>query len=127
MRGPGPFEVIIAGAGVAGLETAIALTKRAPGCIRLTLVAPDDRLRFRPGLVLGPFGGSNGDGYSLELIARELGAEPRPRYEDAITIGDRAGDRSEVCFMTSATVGRSMWCFSPRGERPGPCPSTSWR
>ncbi len=128
-RSSGPFEVTIAGAGVAGIEAAIALTKRAPGRIRLTLVAPDDRLRFRPGLVLEPFGSSNVDGYSVELIARALGAEllcdrlswvdrsgqmvhteggrslhfdalalclgaePRPCCEDAIAIGDRAGDR----------------------------------
>lgn len=70
-----PFEVVVAGAGVAGIEAAIAITERAPGLTHLTLLAPNDQFRFRPGLVLEPFGYPPGQGVALTRIAAALGAD----------------------------------------------------
>ena len=74
-RGPGPFNVVIAGGGVAAIETAIALRKRAGDRVRLTLVAPNDEFLFRPGAVLIPFGTPQGTGYPMGRIARALDSE----------------------------------------------------
>ena len=43
-----PLSVVIAGAGVAGLEILMALRELAGDRVRLTLVAPDDEFVFRP-------------------------------------------------------------------------------
>lgn len=69
----GPFEVVIAGAGVAALEAALALRELASGLIHTTLVAPDVEFSYRPMRVGEPFGHSLARHYSLEWIAADLG------------------------------------------------------
>ena len=43
-----PFDVLIAGAGPAGLEAALALRDLAGERVRITLLAPEDELTYRP-------------------------------------------------------------------------------
>jgi sulfide:quinone oxidoreductase len=43
-----PFNVVIAGAGVAGLEAALALREHAGEAIALTLVTPAAEFVYRP-------------------------------------------------------------------------------
>ena len=43
-----PLRVLIAGGGVAGLETLMALHARAGDRVELTLVAPEDEFVYRP-------------------------------------------------------------------------------
>lgn len=50
-----PIRVLIAGAGVAGLETLTALHALAGGRVELTLVAPEDEFVYRPLAVEEPF------------------------------------------------------------------------
>jgi sulfide:quinone oxidoreductase len=50
-----PFRVLIAGGGVAGLETLTALRSLAGETVELTLVAPEDEFVYRPLAVKEPF------------------------------------------------------------------------
>jgi sulfide:quinone oxidoreductase len=71
----GKLDVLIVGAGVAGIETAIAVTKYAPGICRLTLLTDHGEFRFRPGAVLEPFGHPPPASYSVARIAARLDAD----------------------------------------------------
>jgi sulfide:quinone oxidoreductase len=52
---PGEFEVLIAGGGVAGLETALALRDMAGDRVALSILAPTDEFVYRPMSVAEPF------------------------------------------------------------------------
>ena len=51
-----PLGVLIAGAGVGGLETLVALRGLAPQEVAPTLIAPDETFSFRALSVFEPFG-----------------------------------------------------------------------
>jgi sulfide:quinone oxidoreductase len=51
-----PRHVLIAGAGVAGLEAALALQVLAEGNVSVELVAPEAEFTYRPLAVTEPFG-----------------------------------------------------------------------
>src|SRR5689334_24496215 len=71
---PDPFEVVIAGGGVAALETVLALHALAPGRTRTRLVAPN-REFVNPALsVAAPFGSADQPSWRLADVARENGA-----------------------------------------------------
>lgn len=72
---PNRLEVLIAGGGVAAIETAIALNKLAGELIRLTLLAPDDDFIYRPLTLQEAFGHGPPKRYSLLQIADALGAD----------------------------------------------------
>jgi sulfide:quinone oxidoreductase len=68
-------SVVIAGAGVAGLEALLALRALAGNRVNLTLVSPQDSFIDRPMTVARPFGLGSAARYSLAEIAAEAGAE----------------------------------------------------
>ena len=68
-----PLNVVIAGGGVAGLETALALRDLAGGLVDVTLVASTDRFTFAPASVGVPFGKSSVRRFDLFRIANDLG------------------------------------------------------
>ncbi len=70
-----PFEVVIAGGGVAGLEAALALRELAGQRVALKLLAPISEFVYRPMTVGEPFAYGAAQRYPLEPIARDLGAE----------------------------------------------------
>jgi sulfide:quinone oxidoreductase len=70
-----PFNVVIAGGGVAGLEAALALRTLADELVGITLLAPNSEFSYRPMTVREPFGYSTAQRYPLEAIARDLRAE----------------------------------------------------
>ena len=76
--GPGnhstALDVAIVGAGVAGLETAIAVRALAGPRVEITLVAPTDEFVYRPLAVAEPFGVAYVRTYSLGRIAADLNA-----------------------------------------------------
>ena len=61
-------RVLIAGAGVAGLEAMLALTELAGDRVDVCILAPDERFVHRPMLVAEPFGGAEAAA-SLEIEA----------------------------------------------------------
>jgi sulfide:quinone oxidoreductase len=72
---PHPTRVLIAGAGPAGLEAALAVRELAGDRVTITLLAPDDELVYRPLSVADPFSLAVTRRYPLDPIARDVGAE----------------------------------------------------
>jgi sulfide:quinone oxidoreductase len=70
-----PLEVLIAGAGPAGLEAALALRDLAGERVSITVLAPDQELIYRPLGVADPFALAVTRRYPLDAIARDLRLE----------------------------------------------------
>lgn len=80
------LDVVIAGAGVAGLEAAFALHESAGGHINLTVVAPESEFVLRPVTLREPMAAVRAERYSLAAILADAGAEvllDRFRWLDA--------------------------------------------
>ena len=69
------FSVLIAGAGVAGLEAALALQELAADRVKVTLLAASSEFVYRPMVVREPFAYAAARTYPLEKVAQDLGAE----------------------------------------------------
>ena len=67
-------RVVIAGGGVAALETLLALSDLAHDRVAVTLVAPEERFSYRPMSVAEPFAKGHVRHYELSAIADEFGA-----------------------------------------------------
>jgi sulfide:quinone oxidoreductase len=72
--GERPLEVVIAGGGVAALETALGLHRLAGDRVRLTLVAPTADFVYRPMTVLEPFVDKTARRLPLTTLTSEIGA-----------------------------------------------------
>jgi len=66
-------RVVIAGGGVAGLETLLALHRAATGLVELTLIAPEPEFTYRPLAVLEPFVPGSMPTLSIAEVAAEHG------------------------------------------------------
>jgi sulfide:quinone oxidoreductase len=75
-----PLRVLIAGAGVAGLETALALHALAPGLVGVELLAPEREFVYRPLSVAEPFGLAGVKRFDIDQIAAEAGATVHARH-----------------------------------------------
>ncbi len=73
--GTSKLRVIIAGGGVAALETALALAELAPELTDLALLAPGEQFVYRPMTVREPFAYAPARRYPLARIAADAGAE----------------------------------------------------
>jgi sulfide:quinone oxidoreductase len=69
-----PLHVLVAGGGVVGLETLLALRDLAGERVRSTLLTPEPEFNYRPMAVAEPFARGQAKRHSLEEIARDLGA-----------------------------------------------------
>ena len=67
--------MVIAGGGVAGLETVLALRELAGDAVRMTVLTPASDFVYRPMTVREPFGFARARRYALEDIARDTGVE----------------------------------------------------
>ncbi len=74
MTGISPSRVVVAGGGVAALETLLALRDLARGRVDITLVAPDESFTYRPMTVAEPFAKGHATSYELAGIAKRFGA-----------------------------------------------------
>jgi sulfide:quinone oxidoreductase len=68
-RSPKELEVLIAGAGVAGLEAAFALRDLAGDHVCLSIIAPTDEFVYRPMSVAEPFAAGRAQHYRLAALA----------------------------------------------------------
>ena len=68
-------QVLIAGGGIAGLETLIALRDLAGDRIASTLIAPEPEFTYKPFTVEEPFSSQPAERRALAPIAGEFGAE----------------------------------------------------
>jgi sulfide:quinone oxidoreductase len=71
------MHVVVAGAGVAGLETALALDAIAREYVSVELVAPERDLVYRPSAVAEPFQVGEVRRFPLERLVEAAGAELR--------------------------------------------------
>jgi len=94
-----PLRVVVAGAGVGGLEALVALRALAGDRVAPTLVAPDRAFSLRALGVFEPFGLGRPQEYPLTEIAADLGAAWR---RDAVAAVDRA--RHEVRLRSGQTL-----------------------
>ncbi len=69
------FRVLIAGGGVAALETALALKELAGDRVQMTVIAPNDEFVYRPMTVREPFSFLGARHFPLEPILEDIGAE----------------------------------------------------
>src|SRR6266516_4122297 len=69
-----PLRVVVAGGGVAGLETLVALRGLVGHRVALTLVTPEDDFTVRALEVLEPFGLGASQRYPLVELAADLDA-----------------------------------------------------
>jgi sulfide:quinone oxidoreductase len=72
-----PLHVLIAGAGVAGLEAALARQALAEGQVMLDLLAPETEFVYRPLAVTKPFGLDEVKRVPLKRLADAAGARLR--------------------------------------------------
>ena len=68
------FRILIAGAGVAAIETLLALRHLAADRVEIDLVAPTPDFVYRPLTVLEPFGGGEPPRIPVKSIARDQNA-----------------------------------------------------
>ncbi len=71
-------NVLVAGGGVAGLETALALRALGEGRVGVEIVAPEPHFFYRPLAVSEPFGGEPVRRWELADLARSAGADLTP-------------------------------------------------
>ncbi len=91
-------HVVIAGGGIAGLETLIALRDQAGSRVDVTLVAPDTDFVYKPLIVGEPFSAQPAEQHELAPIAEQFGAafiqqplsEVRPKEHLALLSAGRA-------------------------------------
>src|SRR5688572_936654 len=69
-----PTKVLIAGAGVAGLEAALALRELAGELLEVELVAPETEFVYRPLAVTEPFRAGEATRFPLHRLAEAAGA-----------------------------------------------------
>jgi len=69
------MRVVVAGAGVAGLETALALQAFAAGLVSVELVAPEADFTYRPLAVAEPFRVGEVRRFPLDRLVRAAGAK----------------------------------------------------
>jgi sulfide:quinone oxidoreductase len=69
------LKVLVAGGGVAGLETVMALRSLAGSRVEIALVTPEDAFVYRPLSVAEPFGLGEARRYPLDEIAADFGVE----------------------------------------------------
>jgi sulfide:quinone oxidoreductase len=104
--------VIVAGAGVAALETALALAELAPKRTDVTILAPDREFVYRPMTVREPFGYGAARRYPLQRIAADAGARllaDSLEYVDptASTVHTSAGETLEYDALVLALGARA--------------------
>src|SRR3954454_1787807 len=72
---PDPMHVLVAGGGVVGLETCLALRDLAGERVRCTLLTPEREFVYRPMAVAEPFGRGLAQRVGLDRIAADAGAD----------------------------------------------------
>ena len=77
-------RVVVAGAGVAGLETALALQALAPEHASVELIAPEDEFVYRPLAVTEPFHAGEVRRFPLARLVEAAGADQRHGALDAV-------------------------------------------
>jgi sulfide:quinone oxidoreductase len=89
------LRVLIAGGGVAALETMLGLRALAPELVRTELLAPESRFSYRPLAVAEPFDAGRAEHYELSELAREAGATHRAGSLTGVDVERRLAQTSQ--------------------------------
>ncbi len=103
-------RVVIAGGGVAALETLIALRDLAGDRVDITLVAPEEAFTYRPMTVAAPFAAGHANRYDIAPIAAQFDArrvqdtvvEVDPREQVVLTAGRERIPYDHLVLATGA-------------------------
>jgi sulfide:quinone oxidoreductase len=108
-----PLHVVVAGGGIAGVETLLALRALTGDALTLTLVGPAQQLHYRPFAVLEPFSARATRHYDLDAICADLDVT---RLRDAVA----AVDAEQRAIMTECgeRIGYDALVLAP-GARAG--------
>src|ERR1700712_5226579 len=106
-------RVVIAGGGVAALETLIALRDLAGDRVDITLVAPEESFTYRPMTVAAPFSMGHANCYGLARIATEFDArivqdaihEVRSEEQVVLTVDGRRIPSDHLALAIGARAG----------------------
>ncbi len=110
---PAVPRVVIAGAGIAALEAALALRARLDDRhLRITLLAPNERFRYPPLSVLEPFGGERSWSLPLTAFADDVGVELHHGVLHEVDVAGRTlrtseGERLDYDALLIATGARA--------------------
>jgi sulfide:quinone oxidoreductase len=88
----GDFFVLVAGGGVAALETALALRALASDLVDVALLAPEYHFYYRPLAVAEPFGAGRVRRWELDDLARGAGADFVPGELAAVDVEARVAE-----------------------------------
>ena len=88
----GRHRVVVAGGGVAGLETVLGLSRLAPGLVDVELVAPEHHFWYRPLAVAEPFDAGRVLRFELAALAAEVGAIFTPGQLVGVRAGEKVGE-----------------------------------
>ena len=105
------LQVLIAGAGVAGLEAAFALRELAGDRVSVTLLAPNSEFMYRPLAVGEPFSAGWAKRYPLSRLAAKAGAE---LVQDALAEVDVAQRRVRTDGGTELAYDALLVCVGTR-------------
>ena len=83
---------MVAGGGVAGLETVLALSRLAPGLVDVELIAPEHHFWYRPLAVAEPFDAGRVVRFELAALAAEAGATFTPGEVVGVRADERAAE-----------------------------------
>jgi sulfide:quinone oxidoreductase len=111
MRADGPFRVIVAGAGVAGLETVLALRSLAHEPIEVEVLEPGEYFEYRPLAVAEPFGAGRVHRFAFTDLLEPAGARHRRDVLAEVHPGERwlateSGQTLEYDALVVACGGR---------------------
>jgi sulfide:quinone oxidoreductase len=113
MTGIPPFHAVVAGGGIAGLETLLALHELAGDSLALTLVEPRSELVLRALEPAAPFGAGEAGRVSIDDVAATAGAQVvcsalEQVDPDAQTIRTRDGRRLDYDALVVAVGARPV-------------------
>ena len=111
-----PAQVLVAGGGVAGLETCFALRDLAGDRVECTILTPEREFVYRPMAVAEPFARGRAQRVGLDRIAEDAGARlvqgSLAEVDDAQrTAVTAAGDRLAYDYLVVAVGARSEPAF----------------
>jgi sulfide:quinone oxidoreductase len=104
-------HVVVAGAGVAGLETALALHAVAPEHVSVELIAPEDEFAYQPLAVAVPFHVGEVRRFPLARLAAAAGADLR---RGALVAVDP--DEKRAALADGSTVGYDILVLALGGQ-----------
>src|SRR5215475_10481103 len=124
-----PFHVVVAGAGVAALETALALRSLAGDLVDVDLIAPETEFTYRPLAVAEPFLTDEVRRFPLEPLVNAAGATLRSdnlvsvdpaRKRVQLTSGRDVGYDAFVLAVGTSPHEAVVGALTFRGPQDGP-------